>query len=155
MKTSRSTVTAFAAAFSFTLLLGACSPQEPERDAQTPVPEKRPQTTQPIPELRRRAEAEPAKPDIAYESRIASPATGMEVTGSRMMAGDMLRDIRAPDRPVDRENYANFDDNPVKRVTEHPVSTFSIDVDTGSYSNVRRMLREGRLPPEDAVRVEE
>ena len=60
-----------------------------------------------------------------------------------------------PDRPIDRENYAHFDDNPVKRVVEHPVSTFSIDVDTGSYSNVRRMLREGRLPPEDAVRVEE
>ena len=63
--------------------------------------------------------------------------------------------FRMPDRPVDRENYAHFDDNPLKLVAEHPVSTFSIDVDTGSYSNVRRMLREGRLPPEDAVRVEE
>ena len=58
-----------------------------------------------------------------------------------------------PGRPVDRENYAHFDDNPLKLVAEHPVSTFSIDVDTGSYSNVRRMLREGRLPPEDAVRM--
>ena len=58
-------------------------------------------------------------------------------------------------RPVDRENYGKVDANPVHRVSEHPVSTFSIDVDTGSYSNVRRMLNAGRLPPQDAVRVEE
>ncbi|MGB0514334.1 MAG: vWA domain-containing protein, partial [Wenzhouxiangellaceae bacterium] len=57
--------------------------------------------------------------------------------------------------PVDRENYAHTPENPVRRVTEYPVSTFSVDVDTGSYSNIRRMLREGRLPPENAVRVEE
>jgi Ca-activated chloride channel family protein len=56
---------------------------------------------------------------------------------------------------VDRENYAHFEDNGVKLVSQSPVSTFSIDVDTGSYSNVRRILKEGRLPPADAVRVEE
>ena len=53
------------------------------------------------------------------------------------------------------EQYAERDDNPVKRVSEEPVSTFSIDVDTGSYSNVRRMLRQGVRPPADAVRAEE
>ncbi|MCM2355635.1 MAG: VWA domain-containing protein, partial [Arenimonas sp.] len=53
------------------------------------------------------------------------------------------------------ENYAQFDDNRVVRTAEQPVSTFSIDVDTGSYSNVRRMLARGQLPPKDAVRVEE
>lgn len=56
---------------------------------------------------------------------------------------------------VDRENYAHIDSSPVRRVAEHPVSTFSIDVDSGSYANVRRMLTQGRLPPADAVRVEE
>jgi len=60
-----------------------------------------------------------------------------------------------PLEPTDRENYANLEDNSIKRVVEFPVSTFSIDVDTGSYSNVRRMLREGRLPVQNAVRVEE
>ncbi len=55
----------------------------------------------------------------------------------------------------DRENYEHFDENPVKLVHEQPVSTFSIDVDTGSYANVRRFLNAGTLPPEDAVRVEE
>jgi Ca-activated chloride channel family protein len=43
----------------------------------------------------------------------------------------------------------------VHRTSEQPVSTFSIDVDTGSYANVRRMLRDGTRPPADAVRTEE
>ena len=53
------------------------------------------------------------------------------------------------------EHYAARDDNPVQRASEQPVSTFSIDVDTGSYSNVRRMLNAGIRPPADAVRAEE
>ena len=58
--------------------------------------------------------------------------------------------------PQNTERYAHSDANPVHRVSDAPVSTFSIDVDTGSYSNVRRMItREGRLPPADAVRIEE
>ena len=57
---------------------------------------------------------------------------------------------------ADRENYLQFDENRVLLAREQPVSTFSVDVDTASYSNVRRMLvREGRLPPNDAVKVEE
>jgi Ca-activated chloride channel family protein len=61
----------------------------------------------------------------------------------------------APMPPEARERYSQLTDNPVKQVAEAPVSTFSIDVDTGSYSNVRRMLNAGQLPPADAVRVEE
>lgn len=53
------------------------------------------------------------------------------------------------------EKYQHFDQNPVKRASETPLSTFSIDVDTGSYSNVRRMLNVGQRPPADAVRAEE
>ena len=55
----------------------------------------------------------------------------------------------------DREQYGAIVENPVRQVSESPVSTFSIDVDTGAYANVRRMLNAGRLPPADAVRVEE
>lgn len=62
---------------------------------------------------------------------------------------------RAPVEPIDRENYQHFDDNTVKIAAVDPVSTFSIDVDTGSYSNMRRFLSGGQLPPADAVRVEE
>ncbi len=53
------------------------------------------------------------------------------------------------------ENYHQFEDNPISLVTEKPVSTFSIDVDTASYANVRRMLNDGYLPPKDSVRLEE
>ncbi len=77
------------------------------------------------------------------------------VSGSRIRADLELPGIRPAPFAADRENYASIDDNPVRRAAEQPVSTFSIDVDTGSYANLRRMLREGRLPPSDAVRVEE
>ncbi|WP_349324182.1 vWA domain-containing protein [Escherichia albertii] len=51
--------------------------------------------------------------------------------------------------------YQQFDDNPVKQVAQNPLATFSLDVDTGSYANVRRFLNQGQLPPPDAMRVEE
>ena len=60
-----------------------------------------------------------------------------------------------PAYPADTERYQHQNDNAVQIVAEQPVSTFSIDVDTGAYANVRRFLNEGRLPPQDAVRVEE
>ncbi len=53
------------------------------------------------------------------------------------------------------ETYDHMVDNPFRLVTEEPLSTFSIDVDTASYANVRRFLNQGRLPPPDAVRIEE
>src|SRR6056297_2362192 len=156
MKKQCTRTPAFLAAFAFTLLLGACAPQDPEDQAQTVEVDKHPQTTQPIPELRQPAEMEPARREndtIKAYGIVAEQAA----VGDRAMQNfnPLPASIRMPDRPIDRENYAPFDDNPLKLVAEHPVSTFSIDVDTGSYSNIRRMLREGRLPPEDAVRVEE
>ncbi len=60
-----------------------------------------------------------------------------------------------PPTPVNRENYAHYQDNPIKRASDTPLSTFAIDVDTGSYSNVRRMLNANTRPPADAVRSEE
>ena len=59
------------------------------------------------------------------------------------------------DSTVDRDQYQDTDPNPVRSVAEKPVSTFSIDVDTAAYANVRRFLRDGELPPRDAVRIEE
>ena len=53
------------------------------------------------------------------------------------------------------ERYQDQPDQPVKSVAQEPVSTFSIDVDTGSYANVRRFLTNGEQPPKDAVRIEE
>jgi len=53
------------------------------------------------------------------------------------------------------ESYDRIDDNRFRRVDQDPLSTFSIDVDTASYANVRRFLNGGSLPPADAVRTEE
>ena len=53
------------------------------------------------------------------------------------------------------EAYDKIVDNPFHRTTNEPLSTFSVDVDTASYSNVRRFLSQNMLPPKDAVRVEE
>ncbi|MEM7662060.1 MAG: VWA domain-containing protein [Pseudomonadota bacterium] len=57
--------------------------------------------------------------------------------------------------PADRERYEDVDINPVKLVSEEPVSTFSIDVDTASYAVARGYLNDGVLPPADAIRIEE
>jgi Ca-activated chloride channel family protein len=59
-------------------------------------------------------------------------------------------------RPVfNTEAYNRIDDNPFLEVRQNPLATFSIDVDTASYSNVRRFLNQNTLPPKDAVRIEE
>ena len=63
--------------------------------------------------------------------------------------------IRQAYEPLYRENYQHLEINELFRVASDPVSTFSIDVDTGAYSNMRRFLNQGQLPPQDAVRVEE
>ena len=59
------------------------------------------------------------------------------------------------DQDVGRDRFQAIDQNPVKRVAEDPVSTFSVDVDTASYAFMRRELNAGRLPQKDAVRIEE
>ncbi len=53
------------------------------------------------------------------------------------------------------ESYDHVEDNPFLEALSNPLSTFSIDVDTASYSNVRRFLNQGQLPPKGAVRIEE
>jgi Ca-activated chloride channel family protein len=53
------------------------------------------------------------------------------------------------------ETYGKVDESAFKAVVQEPLSTFSVDVDTASYSNVRRFLQDGTPPPKDAVRVEE
>ena len=58
-------------------------------------------------------------------------------------------------QPFNTEAYDRIVDNPYLDVVANPLSTFSIDVDTASYSNIRRFLNQGQLPPKDAVRIEE
>jgi Ca-activated chloride channel family protein len=53
------------------------------------------------------------------------------------------------------ESYDRIVDNPFVRVSQDPLATFSIDVDTASYSNMRRFLNKSQLPPKDSIRIEE
>src|SRR6476469_8943842 len=63
----------------------------------------------------------------------------------------LVRDVG----PFDTETYDHIDKNRFRRVDVDSLSTFSVDVDTASYANVRRFLRDGGLPPAGAVRIEE
>lgn len=112
------------------LLLAACV-------AQTPPPPMPPPMPPPPPP------APVAMEMGAFSARMAAGAPYAQ-TAPQPMPGD-----------VDRERYEDVEVNPIHVVAEDPISTFSIDVDTASYSNVRRFLNEGRLPPRDAVRIEE
>jgi Ca-activated chloride channel family protein len=76
-----------------------------------------------------------------------APAPAMVVQGSVMLPPPMAAQ--------DTERYPGGVSNPIKQVAQEPVSTFSIDVDTAAYANTRRFLADGRVPPRDAVRVEE
>jgi Ca-activated chloride channel family protein len=65
------------------------------------------------------------------------------------------RDVPVPAEPIGRDQFAGASENPFKVVREAPVSTFSIDVDTASYSFMRASLNRNVLPPQAAVRTEE
>jgi Ca-activated chloride channel homolog len=93
----------------------------------------------------------------------AAPAVTAESAAS-MMAGDAKAiPFAAPAAPFpwrqrgdfNTEAYDHIEDNSFRDVRDNPLSTFSIDVDTASYANVRRFLNSGTLPPPDAVRIEE
>ena len=73
---------------------------------------------------------------------VAQPLAKQEADGREEMQGNT-------------EQYSHIDENPFLEVARAPLSTFSIDVDTASYSNTRRFLKDGQLPPKDAVRIEE
>ena len=73
-----------------------------------------------------------AHPEAALIKRAAVPAL--------MAAPRVMHDTAMPDRVEPSEHYQNLPENPVYSVAQQPVSTFSADVDTGSYANVRRFL---------------
>ena len=92
-----------------------------------------------------------ASPPIAVDQLAAKSARGRAM-------GYVARDdeaYRVRREPWNTEEYGHKDENPFLAVSAHPLSTFSIDVDRASYSNVRRFLLDGQAPPTDAVRIEE
>ena len=121
------------------LVLNACSSKQPgETTVENVVPPPPPPPAPPPP-------PPPMASGIMDMQRAVSPSQAYSPTPMPVMEPP----------PVDREHYEDVDDNPVKRVADEPVSTFSVDVDTASYARTRRFLTDGTLPPKDAVRVEE
>ncbi len=98
---------------------------------------------------------------LAYSDSTGAPAT-MAVTKSmpKEMADEITTEDSsdidvAPEEKFNTERYDHIQENPFLASQQNPLSTFSIDVDTASYSNMRRFLNQGNLPPKDSVRIEE
>jgi len=101
-------------------------------------------------------------PGRTFESALGvapgaqADGSGVSYSGSTSVENVyVVNGVQNVERPMNTEAYARLDENPFYRVADRPLSTFSSDVDTASYANVRRFLIEGQLPPPDAVRVEE
>ncbi|MCG8440926.1 MAG: VWA domain-containing protein [Caulobacterales bacterium] len=140
-------------------LAAACSTQTAEeqarKDARGPVP-------QPAPATEGVSEMADLFADEAETRMEFGAVSGGALSRSRnrlAAAPDAMAPPAPPPQPlpgdIDRDTYPDEEPNPIKLVAEEPVSTFSVDVDTAAYANVRRYLNDGVAPPTDAVRVEE
>jgi len=102
---------------------------------------------------------------VATNSNLSEAKTTQnqpEYSSSNTMANtSVMTDASAYRSPLAKEQkssgerYAEIEENPFLESSRAPLSTFSIDVDTASYANVRRYLNDEQLPPKDAVRIEE
>lgn len=98
---------------------------------------------------------------VAMDQQQEVVAVGYDAANrGKMLSSEMAMKI-APsvayetDVEFNTEEYATIHENGFKKVVDKPLSTFSIDVDAASYSNMRRFIMNGQLPPKDAVRIEE
>ncbi len=98
-------------------------------------------------------QAEPAKKEIAPQSRAAPLAKGKVSRG--MFANEGAQMIGSLPVEHNTEAYDHVELNEFIRVADKPLSTFSVDVDTASYSNSRRFFNDALLPPKESIRVEE
>lgn len=93
---------------------------------------------------------------LMEECVITSDEVSNRAISSKQMA---VRSLGMPaliyDRYANREEYSHNAENRFKSPVKDPLSTFSIDVDAASYSNIRRFINQGEMPPKDAVRIEE
>ena len=104
-------------------------------------------------------EVNSAQPASSYAVKQSQSAQRMNAaptpTGVAANAQSGPPNVRRRSGPWNTESYDRIEANDYKTAASTPLSTFSIDVDAASYANTRRMLCEGRLPPKDAVRIEE
>ena len=94
--------------------------------------------------------------DAATNESVAPLAAQAAMVADGIASSNLAQQFRGRyDRDFNRESYAHIVENAFVAVGPNPLSTFSIDVDRASYSNVRRFIRDGTRPPIDAVRIEE
>ena len=141
------------------LFVGACT-VEPSDQATLTTPTVPPESEQQLLDTEVRGHEEAKREQVQTADALVPEVARSMKSKSRMdlyaaMPASNMAQLRVPSEPVNRENYAHFSDNPLHRVAEDPFSTFSIDVDTGAYSNMRRMLNAGNRPVKDAIRTEE
>lgn len=102
------------------------------------------------------AEPEPEPAITVSASQVQDYISAEQRRFERPVVSSAFGTAPVPRHPqADTSRFDNGEPNPVRRVSEAPVSTFSADVDTASYSIVRRFLHQNALPPSEAVRVEE
>ncbi|MDA8792990.1 VWA domain-containing protein [Bacteriovoracaceae bacterium] len=89
------------------------------------------------------------------EGFALSDAVSSEVVERRYPSPGIIAPPQVPAEKSNREAYDKIDTNKYTQVSNQPLSTLSIDVDTASYTNMRRFLMQGQLPPKDSIRVEE
>jgi Ca-activated chloride channel family protein len=111
----------------------------------------------------KRAKGQPKQEVIRHEKeksvsyklqRSAAPVTMTDALAGRV-SGAYVPSYNSAAPDYNTEDYSPINENDFHTATDQPLSTFSIDVDRAAYSNVRRFLNSGQLPPADAVRVEE
>lgn len=91
-------------------------------------------------------------PVMLSDQALSGRASGIIIRGGTKDRRNMFY---TPQVIPDEESYKGVTENTFQDPNENPLSTFSIDVDAASYSNVRRFINNGQLPPKDAVRIEE
>ena len=98
-----------------------------------------------------------AEPRALSRSRSMKKSKTRVIESEDMSFGREMPIREMPERHFrpNRETYAAITENPLRDPMQEPLSTFSVDVDTASYANVRRFLNSGRRPPKNAVRIEE
>jgi Ca-activated chloride channel family protein len=91
----------------------------------------------------------------AFGNQQKSMVAGSMVSPYTYGGGARTRRESESYQQFNTEGYSTIRENGFRRVADSPLSTFSIDVDNAAYSNVRRFINNGQLPPVDAVRIEE
>jgi Ca-activated chloride channel family protein len=136
------------------------SPTPEVRDERSRISAVAPQPAVPLtttePKVHSAPNVAPPRNEVAKRMAAESARSVVSQGGARLSYDRIDRDAAIASTPDEgRDRFQSTPSNPVKNVATDPVSTFSLDVDTSAYAFVRRVLMSGRLPPRDAVRVEE